>query len=109
MSRTMAEIQRYSTDVLVVGGGIAGCFAALEACKGGAEVILMDKGYVSSSGQTPYAGTLAFASPTKGNRQEMLDYIRLAGDYLANMDFAELAVDKGLECIEDMIAYGAEF
>lgn len=105
----MAESQRYSTDVLVVGGGIAGCFAALEAKKEGAEVILVDKGYVSSSGQTPYAGTFTYCDPQKHDRQQMLNYIRFAGDYLAHMGFAELALDKSKECIEDMISYGAQF
>ena len=33
-----------STDVLVLGGGIAGCFAAIKAKDLGLDVILIDKG-----------------------------------------------------------------
>jgi len=32
------------TDVLVIGGGIAGCFAALKAKDQGLDVVLVDKG-----------------------------------------------------------------
>jgi succinate dehydrogenase/fumarate reductase flavoprotein subunit len=40
----------YSTDVLVVGGGIAGCHAAISAAKRGASVVVIDKGAVVRSG-----------------------------------------------------------
>lgn len=39
-----------STDVLVLGGGIAGCWAAIAASKKGAEVTLVEKGATISSG-----------------------------------------------------------
>ena len=42
------------TDVLVIGGGIAGCFAAVKAREHGDDVTLVEKGHVSRSGQTPY-------------------------------------------------------
>ena len=40
------------TGVLVIGGGIGGCFAAIKAREQGVEVLLVDKGYVSKAGQT---------------------------------------------------------
>jgi L-aspartate oxidase len=45
-----------STDVLVVGGGMAGAWAAAAAAKTGAAVILVDKGYCGTSGVTAAAG-----------------------------------------------------
>ncbi|MBW1769292.1 MAG: FAD-dependent oxidoreductase, partial [Deltaproteobacteria bacterium] len=42
------------TDVLVIGGGIAGCFAAIKAKEQGADVTLIDKGYVGKTGETPF-------------------------------------------------------
>lgn len=97
------------TDVLVIGGGIAGCFAAIEARKTGAEVLLADKGYVSSSGQTPYAGTFMVFDPEIHDKQEWLSIIRRAGDYLVNLDWTEVLLDKSKECLEDLISYGVEF
>ncbi|MFC1790998.1 FAD-dependent oxidoreductase [Gemmatimonadota bacterium] len=39
-----------ATDVLVLGGGIAGCWAAIGAAKRGAKVVLVEKGATISSG-----------------------------------------------------------
>lgn len=44
------------TDVLIIGGGMAGAWAAVAARQAGAEVILVDKGYCGTSGVTATAG-----------------------------------------------------
>ena len=55
-------LKEVTTEVLVVGGGMAGVFAAVKAHDGGAKVILVDKGAVGKSGQTPFArGIFRFA------------------------------------------------
>lgn len=43
------------TDVLVIGGGMAGLFAAVKAHDAGAKVMMVSKGRLGSSGQTPFA------------------------------------------------------
>lgn len=45
----------YSGDILVVGSGFAGVFAAVEAAQAGAKVVLVDKGTVGWSGMSPWA------------------------------------------------------
>jgi len=50
-------------DVLVIGGGMAGLFAAVKAHDAGAKVMLVSKGRLGSSGQTPFAkGIFTFDS-----------------------------------------------
>ncbi len=44
------EKKEYSCDVLILGGGIAGCMAALGAREKGLNVILVEKGAVAASG-----------------------------------------------------------
>ncbi len=44
------------TDVLVIGGGLAGAWAAIGAVRSGASVVLVDKGYFGASGVTATAG-----------------------------------------------------
>ena len=44
------EEKTLETDVLVIGGGIAGCWAAISAARSGARVALMEKGDVRRSG-----------------------------------------------------------
>ena len=46
----VGEVTRMSADVLVLGGGIAGCMAAINAAKRGRKVILVEKGATKRSG-----------------------------------------------------------
>lgn len=39
-----------STDVLIIGGGLAGCFAAIKAVESGAKVVIFDKANIVRSG-----------------------------------------------------------
>ncbi|GAA2550686.1 FAD-binding protein [Mycolicibacterium diernhoferi] len=50
-------VERLSADVLVIGGGPAGTWAAIRAAEAGAVVVLADKGYTGTSGATASAGT----------------------------------------------------
>lgn len=47
--------EELTTDVLVIGGGMAGLFAAVKAHDAGSKVMLVSKGRLGSSGQTPFA------------------------------------------------------
>lgn len=44
------------TDILVIGGGMAAGWAAISAAKTGANVVIVDKGYMGTSGVTAPAG-----------------------------------------------------
>jgi succinate dehydrogenase/fumarate reductase flavoprotein subunit len=56
-------------DVLVVGGGPAGTWAALKAAAAGASVVLADKGYCGTSGATAAAGTGIWYVPPDPSRR----------------------------------------
>jgi len=45
-----------TTDVLVIGGGMAATWAAIGAARTGAQVVLVDKGFVGTSGVTATGG-----------------------------------------------------
>ncbi|NND80643.1 MAG: FAD-binding protein [Maribacter sp.] len=49
------DIKTIKTDVLVVGSGMAGLFAAVKAHDAGAKVLMVSKGRLGASGQTPFA------------------------------------------------------
>jgi succinate dehydrogenase/fumarate reductase flavoprotein subunit len=69
--------QEDEADVLVVGGGIAGLFAAAKAHDAGARVMMVSKGRLGSSGQTPFAkGIFAYdPSTTKVSLDEFVDTV----------------------------------
>ncbi|WP_245453882.1 FAD-binding protein [Bradyrhizobium sp. AC87j1] len=55
ISSSLEELS-ITADVLIVGGGMAGAWAAASAAQAGAKVILADKGYCGTSGVTAAAG-----------------------------------------------------
>ena len=59
VSASTALRDRYDADVLVVGSGFAGVFAAVEAAQMGQKVVLVDKGTVGWSGMTPWASQVS--------------------------------------------------
>ena len=52
----MIARQTLTADVVVVGAGLAGLRAATEACRFGADVLLVDKGLIGISGNSAFAG-----------------------------------------------------
>ncbi|WP_350616206.1 FAD-binding protein [Pseudomonas sp. HY7a-MNA-CIBAN-0227] len=63
-----------TTDVLVIGGGLAGTWAAVAAAREGARVMLVDKGYCGTSGVTATAGPGHWwVPPTPGAREAAID------------------------------------
>ena len=50
MKLSMMEQKKIEADVLVIGGGLAGCFAAIKAAEEGVKVVVFDKGNIKRSG-----------------------------------------------------------
>lgn len=57
-----------TTDVLVIGGGMAACWAATSAARAGARVLLVDKGFVGTSGVTATGGPNHWWVPPDADR-----------------------------------------
>ena len=63
-----AEQADLSAGVLVIGGGLAGTWAALSAAEQGADVILVDKGYCGTSGVTATgSAVITHSTSSSGN------------------------------------------
>jgi succinate dehydrogenase/fumarate reductase flavoprotein subunit len=84
-----------STDVLVVGGGPAGCWAAIAATEAGASVSLVDKGRVGTSGATAAANTAVIDVAPSGPARATVIERRLARGFgLAKADWIEHMLDE---------------
>lgn len=104
------RVRSVETDVLVIGGGMAGCFAAIKACEAGADVTLIDKGTCGKSGQTPFAGgMLIFNEEWGDNLAAWLRQIETYGDHLNRRDWTEICFRESFARYEDLCAWGVEF
>ena len=100
----------FETDVLVIGGGMAGCFAAIKAKEKGVNVTLVDKGYVSNSGSSPWPHSYCVFNPEWGhNLNDWMDHINIAGEYVNNQEWTELIFKESYARYQDLISWGFEF
>jgi hypothetical protein len=78
----------FTTDVLVVGAGMAGFFAAIKAKERGADVTLVDKAYAGKAGSTHFSeGDIVFFRPERGHKvEEWLKVISTNCEYLRDFD-----------------------
>src|SRR3954467_10077052 len=65
-----AGMQQRETEVLVIGGGAAGTYAALCLQKMGIRPLVVSKGYVGKSGASIFAGNLVISGRALGNSED---------------------------------------
>ena len=82
-ARTAADAR--DADVLVLGGGPAGAWAAIAAAEAGASVVLADKGYCGTSGAAAAGGNnLWWLPPDPAAREESIVHYEQAGGMLTD-------------------------
>src|SRR3954449_3008738 len=106
---TTPEPVRIETDVLVIGSGAAGMYAAIEAARAGCRVLLIDRSLIGRGGATvmaqmTVAGALGAEAPDHWSHhyQDTLT----AGRGLCNEPLSRLLCEEGPSCIEEMDAWG---
>lgn len=107
----MKEENCIDTDVLVVGGGIAGIRAVLEASHQGANVILANKGYLGQDGAAVWmagGGYQAALYPPDSIEQHARDTIK-AGKYLNNQKLVYTFLSLVPESINDLARWGVRW
>ena len=62
-------MQRLTADVAIIGGGAAGCYAALNLQKCGIKPLIICKGLVGKSGASLFAGNLVISGRLLGNSE----------------------------------------
>ena len=103
------EEERLSCDVLVIGGGIAGSFAAASAAKKGASVILLEKGGATRSGAGG-AGidhwNHAATNPASEKTPDEMMEITKDHDPFECRIMTYIAYQEAWECLEDYESWG---
>ena len=84
----------YRTQVVVVGGGAAGCYAALNLHRKGISTVIVCKGLVGKSGASLFAGNLVLSGRILGNTEEQARntaefLIKYHNQFLIDQDWAK--------------------
>lgn len=99
-----------NTDVLVIGGGVAGCFAAIEAAKAGLSVTIVEKANVGRSGTShQMSGVLTYFDPAQDDAGQWYRECLEAGQGLCDRACLQGMVEKTTERISDLEAWGVSF
>lgn len=106
------EVVALEADVLVIGGGGAGMFAALAAASKGTEVILLDKNVVGRGGATVMAQmtcAAALGEAEPDSPEEHLKDTLEAGRGLCNEALAALLCENSPKRIRDLEAWNVNW
>lgn len=102
--------QRYDADVVVIGGGPAGAWAAISARARGASVILADKGFCGTSGATAPSGTGLWYVPPDPEQREHARFGRYAmGGHLAEHAWMERVLEQTWRNAHQLAEWGYPF
>jgi succinate dehydrogenase/fumarate reductase flavoprotein subunit len=94
------------SDVLIVGGGMAACWAAISAARAGAQVVLVDKGFVGTSGVTATAGPGHWWVSPEGNaRKEAIDKRLAIAHGLGDASWMERIIDTTWRVLPTLAKY----
>ena len=108
-NRTEIPVVRYSTDVLIVGGGAAGTMAAFECADSGVPVIQVTKGRATSGTTTVARGGFAAAMGKDDSPELHLQDILKYGGELIDPDLTRVWVYDIVQVVRDLQSWGADF
>jgi succinate dehydrogenase/fumarate reductase flavoprotein subunit len=97
-------------DVLVIGGGPAGTWAAWSAASRGAKVVLVDKGYCGTSGATAPSGVgVWYVAPEPEAREQARASREAMGGFLADRNWMNRVLDQTYENVGKLADWGYPF
>ncbi len=97
-------------DVLVIGGGPAGTWAAISASSKGAKVVLVDKGFCGSSGASAPSGTgVWYVPPDPAKRAAAMNSRWDLGGRLADPAWMRRTLDQTYANVNQLAEWGHPF
>jgi succinate dehydrogenase/fumarate reductase flavoprotein subunit len=104
------DVLTLEADVLVIGGGPAGTWAAWTAASRGAKVVLADKGYCGTSGATAPSGVgVWYVPPDPELREDARASREAMGGHLADRGWMDRVLDQTYENVGKLADWGYPF
>jgi succinate dehydrogenase/fumarate reductase flavoprotein subunit len=105
----LAGAAHLDADILIIGGGGAGCVAALTAARAGARVLLATKLRLGDSNTVMAEGGIQAAVGADDSIQRHFEDTLRAGHFLAEKELVAALVSEGPEAIRWLIQEGMSF
>jgi succinate dehydrogenase/fumarate reductase flavoprotein subunit len=105
----MTDVTQIETDVLVIGSGAAGMYAAIEAARLGCRVHVIDRSLIGRGGATVMAQmtvAVALGDEAPDHWSHHYQDTLTAGRGLCNEALSRLLCEEGPECIREMDSWG---
>jgi succinate dehydrogenase/fumarate reductase flavoprotein subunit len=100
-------------DVLIIGGGLAACMAAMEAAKRGSTVVLVDKGRLGRSGSSPTSGGVPQAAfghtDPRDNKDVHFTDTLVGGELISHRKIVRAIVDEVTDRVLELEEIGVKF
>src|SRR6266571_1076771 len=107
---SVAAYMELVADVLIIGGGPAGTWAALSAASAGAQVVLVDKGYCGTSGAAAAAGVhLWYVPPDPEQREAAMVSREASGGFLTERPWMERVLNETYRRVNLLADWGYPF
>lgn len=100
------EIVEYHVGVLVIGGGFAGTWSALRAAECGADVLLVDKAYVSRSGASTMSGGVTTAPMPGDDLESWAKEVTELGGHEGDQSWTRLVLEGQMQRVKDLDDWG---
>ncbi len=96
------------TDVLVVGGGLAGCWAAIRARDFVPRVTLLEKAQVARSGASVFTNSMLAPTADEELEQSTKELVE-AGEFLNDQNWVRILLQEQHQRIADLVKWGVPF
>jgi succinate dehydrogenase / fumarate reductase, flavoprotein subunit len=97
-----------TTDILIIGGGLAGLVAAIKAKEVPVDVLLVDKQTIGWSGKAPKVGGGLWVMMPDDDVEKMVEYhVRNVGYYLNDQDLLASYARESYGAVEQLMKWGA--
>lgn len=105
----MISEQTIRTEVLVVGAGIAGTFAAIRARELGAEVLVVEQGEPGFVGRSSTGTNVNRVVLPEDDHEEALRGSVLQTDYMLDQEYAAELIDESYDRFQEILSMGGDY
>lgn len=110
MASSVSSTRDIEADVLVIGGGFAGVYAAVKAKELGAEkVVLVEKGRVGRTGMSIFGAGVVLVKLPGDDEERWLHEMVEHGEHVADQEWIQLMMARGYDKMKEVQSWGVEF